>query len=87
MKCYNCGQWGHMSAALFCGLEQKPPAYLRPPSVRHSGQVEGTRVDLIVLDTGCSRTMVRRDLVPDNKIIEGMQSPFSEHMVTQYYTQ
>ena len=33
--------------------------------------MEGIHVDQIVLDTGCSRTMVRRDLVPENKFIEG----------------
>ena len=36
-----------------------------------SGRVEGIHVDQIVFDTGCSRTMVRRDLVPENKLIEG----------------
>ena len=33
--------------------------------------MEGIRVEQIVLDTGCSRTMVRQDLVPEGKIIEG----------------
>ena len=28
-------------------------------------------MEQIVLDTGCSRTMVRRDLVPGHKLIEG----------------
>ena len=36
-----------------------------------SGQVEGIHVEQIVLDTGCSRTMVRCDLVPGHKLIEG----------------
>ena len=36
-----------------------------------SGQIEGICVDQIVLDTGCSRTMVRQDLVPGHKLIEG----------------
>ena len=82
VKCYNCGQRGHIatkcpSAALFCKLEQPSlasPAYqsgFRQPSVCRSGQVEGIHVDQIVLDTGCSRTMVRQNLVPESKIIEG----------------
>ena len=82
VKCYNCGQRGHIStkcpsAALFCRLEQPKqvlPANqsgFRPSSMRRSGLVEGIQVDQIVLDTGCSRTMVRQDLVPENKIIEG----------------
>ena len=33
--------------------------------------MEGIHVDQIVLDTGCSQTMVRQDLVPESKIIEG----------------
>ena len=82
VKCYNCGQRGHIStkcpsAALFCRLEQPKqvlPANqtgFRPSSVCRNGLVEGIQVDQIVLDTGCSRTMVRQDLVPESKIIEG----------------
>lgn len=38
-------------------------------SVTGSGVVEGTGVHNIVLDTGCSRTMIQQDLVPvENKI-------------------
>ena len=35
-----------------------------------SGFVEGNKVEDIVLDTGCSRTMIRRDLVPTTKILD-----------------
>ena len=82
VKCYNCGQQGHIStkcpsAALFCMPEQPKlesracQSNVRQPSVCRSGQVEGIHVEQIVLDTGCSRTMVRQDLVPESKIIEG----------------
>ena len=82
MKCYNCGQRGHIStkcpsAASFCRPEQPKleltacQSNVRQPSVCRSGQVEGIHVEQIVLDTGCSRTMVRQDLVPQSKIIEG----------------
>ena len=82
VKCYSCGQQGHNStkcpsAALFCRLEQPKqvlPASqsgFRPSSVCRSGLVEGIQVDQIVLDTSCSQTMVRQDLVPESKIIEG----------------
>ena len=82
VKCYNCGQRGHIStkcpsAALFCRLEQPKqvlPANqtgFKPSSVCQSELVEGIQVDQIVLDTSCSRTMVRQDLVPESKIIEG----------------
>ena len=33
--------------------------------------VEGTPVESIVLDTGCSRTLVRSNLVPQDKVLEG----------------
>ena len=36
-----------------------------------SSQVERNNVEQIVLDTRCSRTVVRQDLVPAGKIIEG----------------
>ena len=39
--------------------------------IKHSGVVEGNAVDDIMLETGCSRTMVREDLVPREKILEG----------------
>ena len=79
VKCYNCGQRGHIStkcpsSAMFCKLEQQSPVCQsgsKTTSVCRSGQVEGIHVDQIVLDTGCSRTMVRQDLVPRNKLIEG----------------
>ena len=79
VKCYICGQRGHIStkcpsSAMFCKLEQQPSVHQsgsKTTSVCRSGQVEGIHVDQIVLDTGCSRTMVRRDLVPENKFIEG----------------
>ena len=79
VKCYNCRQRGHIStkcpsAALFCKLEQQSPVRqsgVKATSVCRSEQVEGIQVNQIVLDTGCSRTMVRRDLVPGHKLIEG----------------
>ena len=39
--------------------------------IKHSGVVEGKAVEDIMLDTGCSRTMVRGDLVPGEKLLEG----------------
>ena len=70
--------WSHStkcpSVALFCKLEQQSPVHqsgVKATSVCRSGQVEGIHLDQIVLDTGCSRTMVRRDLVPGHKLIEG----------------
>eukprot|EP00731_Ephydatia_muelleri_P007213 Em0003g1461a len=39
--------------------------------IKHSGAVEGKAVEDIRLDTDCSRTMVRGDLVPGEKLLEG----------------
>ena len=35
------------------------------------GKVEGTPVESIVLDKGCSITLVRSNLVPQDKVLEG----------------
>ena len=40
-------------------------------SVVRVGKVEGAVVSEVVLDTGCSRTMVRRDLVPEENLLPG----------------
>ena len=78
IRCYNCGQRGHValkcpSAALFCGSSHVRPAGRRlvKRDVYKSGLVEGRRVEKVVLDTGCSQTMVHKDLVPQDKIVEG----------------
>ena len=69
IKCYNCGQRGHAalkcpSAALFCGSSQIRPAISRggllKRDVYKSGIVEGRSVERVVLDTGCSQSMVHK---------------------------
>ena len=71
--CYNCEQKGHISTrcptnALFCG-ERRCHSLER--GVRRHGVVEGRYVRDIVLDTGCSRSLVQGDLVPSQKMQEG----------------
>ena len=73
VTCFNCGQKGHVSTrcpsnALFCGAQGRRP---QEQGVRRHGVVEGRYVGDILLDTGCSRTLVRKDLVPDKKMREG----------------
>ena len=41
------------------------------PGITRGGVVEGRFVTDILLDTGCSRTLVKKDLVPPGKIREG----------------
>ena len=73
IKCFNCKKQGHMaskcpeSKALFC-REQRESNDL---AVYRSGLVEGQEVQKILLDTGCSRTMVQGSLVPQHKFLEG----------------
>ena len=68
VKCYNCGKRRHIAMncpdnALFCD-EGMGGAVTRK-------KVEGKEADDILLDTGCSRTMVQRGRVPEEKILEG----------------
>ena len=69
IRCFNCKKMGHKAVecpekVYFCGEG-------RQADVTRRGLVDGTVVDDIVLDTGCSRTMVRRELVKEDKTLEG----------------
>ena len=54
-------------------------------AVLRSGLVEGNEVEDIVLDTGCSRTMIRRDLVPTTKILDDAVTVQCAHKDTVAY--
>ena len=64
----HCKNVGHKAVAC-------PEVYFckegRQVDVTRRGLVDGTWVDDIVLDTGCSRTVVRRELVKDDETLEG----------------
>ena len=69
VKCYHCGQLGHISTKcpakfLFSGASLVKQATRR-------GVVEGKVVEDIVLDTGCSRTMMHSSLVGERKQLDG----------------
>ena len=70
MVCFNCKKSGHPARnfpekdALHCGDQKKPEVY-------RSGLVEGKKVNKILLDTGCSRTMIHKSWVPPHKLKEG----------------
>ena len=68
VECFNCHRKGHYMA------DCPDNAYLcreRSTEPRHTRWVEGRAVSGILLDTGCSRTLVQRELVPAEKIMEG----------------
>lgn len=75
IKCYTCGEWGHIamncpSNALFC-KDEKTEDVLGTEAgdeALRQGTVEGVPVQ-ILLDTGSARTLVRRDLVPEGKVL------------------
>ena len=70
IKCFNCHRYGHMSM----NCPDKANFYCEDRlgrSVVRVGKVEGAVVSEVVLDTGCSRTMVRRDLVPEENLLPG----------------
>ena len=87
IECFNCHKKGHYSSncphnAMICTTERrvdhngsspavKKQTRARLGSVRH-GFVEKKSVKEIVLDSGCYRTVVHRDLVPEGKIKEGV---------------
>ena len=68
VHCYNCGKRGHISrncpSNVLCCVGWKE-------GLRRAGLVNGHKVSDIMLDTGCSRTMVHGDLVSREQLIEG----------------
>ena len=71
LTCYNCNKRGHVASkcpnkALYCGLRNAHDSTLKK-----SGVVEGKYVKDILLDTGCSMTLVHHKLVPEHKVLPG----------------
>ena len=48
---------------------------MEKPGVVKPGSIEGTAVNDILLDNGCPRTLVQKDLVPKEKLLEATLSP------------
>ena len=76
IQCSNCQKMRHIASKcpgktnLFCG-EQKSAQETKTLGIYREGLIEGQKVEKILLDTGCSRTMIQRSLVPQNKFLEG----------------
>ena len=73
VRCYRCNQLGHIAnrcssngkpkSGYFCGEYE----FEEDREYNLSGQVEDQWVPILI-DTGCSKTMVRKDLVPEEKV-------------------
>ena len=85
VECFNCHKKGHYSSncprnAMYC-MERRMNYHGKSFMVKkqcctqtgvvRKGVVEGKNVDNILLDTGCSRTLVHHSFVPEAKIQEG----------------
>ena len=78
LRCFNCKQRGHIAKncphqVMYC-KENKTPSHVQYMTREECGIlqreiVEGREVADILLDTGCSRTLVRRDVVSDEKML------------------
>lgn len=78
IECFNRHNKGYYSAncphnSMFCRMPENDisATTVQGPKVLKLGKVEGIHVGDIVLDTGCSRTLVHRDLVPEENLLAG----------------
>ena len=80
LTCYHCHKKGHIAMecpdkVLLCQQTAKLQKVALTKQLERAGKVGEHDVTKIVLDTGCSRTLVRRDLVSQEKFIEGAVVP------------
>ena len=98
VRCFNCGRNGHIAMwcpnnALFCqGVQKRGPTKVQrqrqgkpAQGITKSGTVEGHPVGDILLDTGCSTTLVRRELVPEERLLDGEVTVRCAHGDTTTY--
>ena len=82
IRCFECGERGHIAVncpknAYFCRSGEKrarsgpEKIQTRKQDITQIGRVEGTLVSDILLDTGCDQTLVRKELVPVERMVAG----------------
>ena len=69
--CFNCKAKGHISKNCPKAMLYRVNSGRRGKELLRCGQVDGKCVEDIQLDTGCSRTVVRKDLVDEEKMLDG----------------
>ena len=75
LRCYTCDGKGHTlkqcpSKGLFCRNRNELRSIVKDTVLRQ-GDVNGFLVDYLLLDTGCSKAMVQRNLVGEERWLEG----------------
>ena len=75
LGCYTCDGKGYVSKqcpskVLFCGNRNKPRGAIEGTVLRQ-GVINGFLVDDLLVDTGCSKTIVQKDLVGEEQWLEG----------------
>ena len=75
VQCFSCGQTGHIAAhcranTMFCDNAEDVLGVEVGEGVVRQGWVEGVPVE-VLLDTGSARTLVRKELVPEERVLKG----------------
>ena len=82
VECCNCHNKGHYSVkyphnALLCRIPEVitvlaiEQSVVQGPEIFWPGKLEGIQVRDILLDTGCSRTLVHKDLLSKDSLLAG----------------
>ena len=87
-KCYNCNERGHISSncpkrSLFCGKSRR--ATSEEDRACRRGTVNGVYCRDILLDTGATQTLVHKDLVTDDDVLDGEVTVRCAHNDTTSY--